>query len=230
MSTFLRILRILFNDFLTDSHKKYIYRVLGPDSFERPLREFGNHLVRNYWANDSQGELRSERRRYRRLVSGVATQIDTRRRRAACRRAAFAAAVLFPTCCENVSGSYVFHGQPPGATGTDAAMPAALHYHDVGIARDKPARPQRPRLARSFSFGKARRDRSPRSARRRLPRSAERIDPRRKDTARETRAGQRRRWSWCAASSGREVRVNSRQEFRYICNVIVTGGDIRVPE
>lgn len=63
---------------------------------------------------------------------GIATRIDTRRRRRV-DGSVYAAAVLFPPYRENVT--IVFHGP-----GSNPGVPALLaaRDRDIGIARDKP--------------------------------------------------------------------------------------------
>lgn len=114
---------------------------------------------------------RASRRKSIRGAGGVSTAV-------------FATAVLFPSYCENVTGSFLFHGPPPGATGMPAML--AARYRDIGITRDKPA-PPTSHVSRSLSFGKARRDRSPRSARRRLPLRRESIPDERTRRAKRDR-------------------------------------------
>lgn len=169
--------------------------------------------------NDS---CRASRRKSIRGAGGVSTTV-------------FAAAVLFPSYCENVTGSYVLHGLPPGASGTPAMH--AARYRDVGITRDKPRRPRR-----AISFIRERRvaadHRVPRGA---ASRSAENRSPTHERTRRaRNAAGHELWWSWCAASSsGARRSVNSREGiplYLYI-HIFVTGryasecdGDVRFAE
>lgn len=115
-------------------------------------------------------------------------------------------------CCflrtgENVeTGSFVFHGPPPGATGTPA-MPAP-RYRDIGIARNKAAPPTSRVLAISFIRKGASR---PITAFRAAPPPAplrESISPTKgpRRAKRATGRERRTRWSWCAASSDVEER------------------------
>ncbi|KYQ52983.1 hypothetical protein ALC60_07709 [Trachymyrmex zeteki] len=95
---------------------------------------------------------RASRRKSIRGAGGVSTAV-------------FAVAVLFPSYCENVTGSFVFHGLPRGTTGT-SVMPAA-HYRDIEITRDKPVLPTSAFCNLFHSERRVATD-SPRYARRRL--------------------------------------------------------------